>query len=61
MHDSHPRLFRALSCTNVDFGVLMQQSATMPTCDLGQISPGAAGFWPKLGVSLAENVVVDLK
>ena len=61
MHDSHPKLCRPFSWTSFDFGVLLQQCATMHRCDLGQISPGAARFWPKLRVNLAENVVVVLK
>ena len=61
MDDSHPRLCRPFSWTNFNFGLLLQQSASIHTCDLGQISPGAARFWPKLGVSLAENIVVGLK
>ena len=47
MHDSHPKLCRPFSWTRFDFGVLLQQSATMHRCDLGQISPGAVCFFTK--------------
>ena len=59
--DSHPRLNKHSSWTKFAFGLLLQQSPTICTCHLGQISPGATCFCPTLGVSLAENVEVDLK
>ena len=49
------------SWTIFDSGLVLQQSTTICTCHVGQFGSGAALFWPKLGVSLAENVVVDLK
>ena len=63
MCDSHPRLYnyKPYLWTNFDFGMLLHQPETICTCHLGQISPGAARFRPKLGVSLAENVVVCFK
>ena len=54
-------LHKSCSWINFVFWMLLQLSATICTCHLGQISPGSAHFWPKLGVSLAENVVIDLK
>ena len=46
MYNSHPRLYKPCQWTNFDFGMLLQQSATICTCHLGQISPVAARFWP---------------
>ena len=43
------------------FQLWSEQSETMRACSLGQISPEAARFWPKLGVSIVENIVVGLK
>ena len=60
MYGHHPKLCRPFLWTRFDFGVLLQQSETMRRCNLGPISSGAACFWPKLGVSLEENLVVDL-
>ena len=35
--------------------MLLQQSATMRTCDLGSTSSGTARFWPKMGGQLGRK------
>ena len=47
-----PKLWRPFLWSIFDFEGILQQSATMRTCDLGQISPGAARFLVKTGGQL---------
>ena len=55
MRDSHPKLCTPFLWIKFDFGVLLQHFATIHTCYLGKISPGATHFWPKMGGQLGRK------
>ena len=61
MHYSHPKICRASREPILTLKCFCSSLQRCMHVIWGEISPGAAGFWPKLGVSLAENLVVDLK
>ena len=53
MYNSHFRLYNQCLWTHLDFGMLLQPSTIMHTCNLGQSSPQNIHFWPNLRVGLA--------